>query len=131
MESQTFRVGQEVEVTYRARVAEVDAGIGRPRAGVRLRLEALAPAVTGWVEPSSFGGFSIKVVSEAPLPTEPGMYAKAVVREPRPAESEDDFWETDGLEFFYLNEHGNWCDVGWGSPAKDDGADLQKWSPHT
>lgn len=116
-----YRVGQEVEVTYRARVAEVDPGIGRPRAGVRLRLEPLAPAVTGWVEPESFGGFSIKVVQE-PLPTEPGMYAKVVRRD------EKNEWDTDGFEFFYLNRHGKWCDVGWGQPPSSDGPLLLRWA---
>jgi hypothetical protein len=117
-----YRVGQEVEVTYRARVAEVDAGIGRPRSGVRLRLEALAPAVTGWVEPEAFGGFSIKVITP-PLPTQQGMYARVVGRE------SDDEYDTDGFEFYYLNAQGNWCDVGWGQPSSTDvGPNLLRWA---
>lgn len=114
-----YRVGQEVEVTYRARVAEVDAGIGRPRAGVRVRLEPVASVVTGWVDPEA-KALTIKVMQE-PLPSEPGMYAKTVLT---PA---DDAWNVDGFEFYYLNSHGNWCDMGWGQPSPDDGGRLVRW----
>lgn len=49
------------------------------------------------------------------LPTEPGLYSR---HSDEPTGHE---YDTDGLEFYYLNVRGNWCDVGWGAPNYGDG----------
>ena len=65
---------------------------------------------------------NVTVVKEA-LPTEPGMYALVVKRDP------DDEWSTDGFEFYYLNAHGNWCDIGFGTPTTSAvGPNLLRWA---
>lgn len=54
---------------------------------------------------------------EKALPTKPGIYTCA-------AGTSQDYmgeWHTDGIEIHYLNTSGNWIDVGWGQPYKDDG----------
>jgi hypothetical protein len=119
-----YRVGQEVEVTYRARVAEVDAGIGRPRSGVRVRLEPVASVVTGWVDPEA-KALTIKVLRE-PLPDEPGMYRMLMARG---NQENMGTHHIDGYEFYYLNSDGNWCDVGWGQPAESMSARLHLMEP--
>lgn len=112
VESTTFRVGQEVIVSYHARVAEV--GSQHPyREGRIIRLETNA-IPTGWIDPSQ-EGLSVTVISN-PLPTVPGMYC---TQEGVPQSHMGDR-HTDGKEFFYLNGDGNWCDVGWGVPSGDD-----------
>jgi len=110
-ESNTFRVGQEVQVTYRARVVEVGS-VHPPREGRVIRLETNA-IPTGWVDPAQ-DGLTIAIVSQ-PLPTMPGMYYEFVGGQDHMHER-----HTDGKEFFYLNAEGNWCDVGWGSPSGDE-----------
>lgn len=46
------------------------------------------------------------------LPTEPGLY-----RTPDRSQDHMDEWHTDGWEFHYLNNAGNWSDIGWGAPS--------------
>lgn len=106
-ESTTFRVGQEVRVTYTARVAEVG-GPHAHREGRIIRLETSA-IPTGWVDPTQ-EGLDIDVINE-PLPTEPGMYSTPVE-----AMQSDVFGphHTDGQEFYYLNTDGEWVDIGFG-----------------
>jgi len=111
VESTTFRVGQEVLVSYRARVVEVGS-VHPPREGRVIRLETNA-IPTGWVDPAQ-EGLTIAIVSN-PLPTIPGMYYEFVGGQDHMHER-----HTDGKEFFYLNSEGNWCDVGWGSPSGDE-----------
>lgn len=110
-ESPTFRVGQEVQVSYRARVAEVIARSAVADGGPALRLEPVdgthhSPP-GGWVDPTQV---IVEVTADA-LPDKPGIYW---------ANDEDqhamDRWHTDGKQFHYLNTSGQWCDVGWGQP---------------
>lgn len=121
--SAEYRVGQEVEVTYRARVAEVVTGNPLPGSTL-LRLEAVesgnyATPPGGWVSPVAV---NVTVVKEV-LPTQQGMYALVVGRK------QDDEYDTDGFEFYYLNAQGNWCDVGWGQPtASAVGPNLLRWA---
>lgn len=111
VESTTFRVGQEVQVTYRARVAEV--GSEHPdREGRIIRLETNA-IPTGWVDPRQ-EGLTVAIVTE-PLPTIPGMYYEPISEQEHMGK-----YHTDGKEFHYLNSDGNWCDVGWGTPSGDE-----------
>lgn len=118
-----YRVGQEVEVSYRARVAEVVPGGAADGSGAPLlRLEAVqsgdySTPPGGWLSPARV---NVKVVQEA-LPATPGLYAKAVTSDP------EDEWDPDGFEFYYLNNRGNWCDVGWGAPSLNDGGLLKRW----
>jgi hypothetical protein len=105
-----YRVGQEVEVTYRARVAEVGT---RGVDGVvdLLRLESDVSAV-GWVDPHIIG---VEVIRGS-LPIEPGVYRK---QGPVPKNFEDAH-HTDSWEFYYLNCDGFWSDLGWGEPTPGD-----------
>lgn len=119
-ESRTFQVGQEVRVSYTARVAEVG-GTHPHREGRIIRLETDA-IPTGWVDPEQ-EGLSIEVTG-VPLPDQPGLYARYVGRG-----GPNDLWTTDGQEFYYLNDHGNWCDLGWGGPSPDIGIQLVRWAP--
>ena len=112
-ESSTFRVGQEVCVTYYARVAEVGAEHTH-RAGRVIRLETSA-IPTGWIDPSQ-EGLTVTIVSE-PLPVEPGMYWQADASGRQSTMGE---YHTDGKEFHYLNGQGKWVDVGWGDPSGDE-----------
>jgi hypothetical protein len=113
VESTTFRVGQEVCVSYYARVAEV--GAEHPhREGRVIRLETNA-IPTGWIDPSQ-EGLTVTVVSQ-PLPTVPGMYYEHEEGEGQRHMGE---YHTDGKRFYYLNARGNWCDVGWGAPSGDE-----------
>lgn len=119
-ESRTFQVGQEVRVSYTARVAEV--GSTHPhREGRLVRLETSA-IPTGWVDPEQ-EGLSIEVTS-VPLPTQPGLYATF-----NPAKDDQGQWTFDGYQFYYLNSHASWCDVGWGQPDPTDAALLVRWMP--
>jgi hypothetical protein len=120
-----FRVGQEVEVTVRARVAQVFPGpAGGSEAMVRLEVEEPNPPL-GWVDPNRV---TVAVIRQ-PLPTEPGLYAIQKVQDASVLVSHDALWETDGYEFYYLNQHGRWCDIGWGDPGTDVGALLVRWMP--
>lgn len=109
-----YRVGQEVEVTYGARVAEVYAGgDGVPV----LRLEPLdhshASPPGGWVNPQIV---NVKVVQET-LPTAPGMYWAADGPASQAHMGND---HTDGKRFFYRNASSQWVDVGFGAPHPHD-----------
>jgi hypothetical protein len=117
-----YAVGQEVEVSYRARVAEVVAGRDE---GVPplLRLEALqshdySSPPGGWLSPAKV---SVKVIAEA-LPTTPGMY---YMQSDDPRQEHMGAHHTDGHEFHYLNHQGNWVDVGWGQPHHTDAPKLK------
>lgn len=132
-ESRTFRVGQEVEVSYRARVVEVhtgSAGEGQPI----LRLEALdshdyASPPGGWVAPDKV---TVVVVKE-PFPTEPGLYAvqfeETAEEHERHSRDTGRYYGSDGWEFFYLNTEGNWVDIGFGDPSESQAALLVPWRP--
>lgn len=115
-----YRVGQEVEVTYRARVVEVgtgsDAGDTHSQC-IRLENER---GKTGWIVPSH-EAITVTVVSE-PLPTEPGIYRMA---DPTAARDYVGPYHTGGYRFHYLNSDGNWADIGWGSPGRSDGMNLE------
>lgn len=62
-------------------------------------------------------GYTVTVIEKAApkLPTEPGVYVT-------PSGSQDylDDYHTDHHEVHYLNTSGNWCDLGWGAPTRDD-----------
>ena len=108
-----YRVGQEVLVSYYARVAEV--GAGHPqREGRVIRLETTA-IPTGWIDPAS-EGLTVTIVS-SPLPTEPGMYWQM---DASGKQGEMGDHHTDGKEFHYLNGQGVWVDVGFGFPTNDE-----------
>ena len=113
-ESGTFRVGQEVEVTSRARVAEVSTG-SAGHAPPILRLEPLDGSYNsppgGWVDPQAV---TVSVTRE-PLPSKPGIYWCNDTDQSSMTQ-----WHTDGRQFHYLNTEGNWVDVGWGQPTVND-----------
>lgn len=117
-----YRVGQEVEISYRARVAEVIPGRtdGMPPL---LRLEALGSGdysspPGGWLSPTKV---DVKVVREA-MPSEPGLYR---LKSSDPTQAHMGEWHTDGYEFHYLNTEGNWSDIGWGFPSGSDAEKLE------
>jgi hypothetical protein len=107
-----YRVGQTVEVSYAARVAEVVSGIaGR---GTLLRLEALgsqdySSPPGGWLAPEKV---NVRIVAE-PLPTDPGMYLCSVGLA---AQDGMGNYHADGCEFYYLTSEQRWVDIGWGQP---------------
>lgn len=112
-----FRVGQEVEVTFRARVAEVGTGrFDQGRSIIRLEGEEV-PA--GWLSPEDVK--SIRIVS-SPMPTAPGLY-RVIAADAKQANMGE--FHTDGYEFHYLNTQGQWSDIGWGFPSSSDAARLE------
>lgn len=110
-----YRVGQEVEVSYRARVEEV--GTGHLDGFVRL---GTAAGTTGWVRPSR-EEFTVTVVRE-PLPEKPGLYR---MKADDPKQAHMGLWHSDGYEFHYLNTQNNWVDIGYGTPSMNDGLKLE------
>lgn len=124
-----YRVGQEVEVTVRARVAQVFPGpAGGSEAMVRLEVEEPNPPL-GWIDPNRV---TVTVVRDS-LPTEPGLYAYATQESDeekvRLSKDAGAYYGQDGWKFFYLNEAGNWADIGWGDPSPSEAALLVRWMP--
>lgn len=109
-----YRVGQEVRVTYTARVAEVGE-VHSHREGRVIRLESAA-IPTGWIDPDQ-EGLDVEVIGN-PLPTEPGMYWSQV----KDGDSQGYMGNahTDGKRFYYRNASLEWVDVGFGAPHPDD-----------
>lgn len=116
-ESPTFRVGQEVEVTYRARVDSVHTGETGGKTLRLVRPDGSAPPPWGWIATQ----FVTIEVRGSGLPTQSGLY-----RRPLPAEEQtEDDYHSDGWEFHYLNSSGNWVDIGWGQPRKSEAEELE------
>ena len=113
MSEVTYRVGQELQITFVARVAEVGA-LHDQQEGRIVRLETNANP-TGWINPDD-EALTIEVLTP-PLPIDPGMYwqADAVGRQGTLGEQ-----HTDGKEFHYLNGQGVWVDLGFGTPDADE-----------
>lgn len=109
-----YRRGQEVEVSYRARVVETIAGSPDGTAPA-LRLEPIDRShhspPGGWVDPSIV---NVKVLRQ-PLPTAPGIYWKVADDQKHMGD-----YHTDGREYHYLNSVGLWVDIGWGGPHESE-----------
>lgn len=120
-----FRVGQEIEVTFRARVDTIGS-ISTGGMDPHLLVSASLFGNNGdegktWIDPDE--AQTLRVVRQV-LPTKSGMYTKHTGGIPF-----DDEFHTDGKEFYYLNSLGKWCDVGWGMPVDGDADLLELLSP--
>lgn len=105
-----FREGQTVRATFDGRVVKVVyTGRAEEVAGLHI-----IRSDTGFREYLYVDeGISIEVLEE-PAPTEPGVYWA------RTTDREDEEYGFDGRRFYYLNEKGNWCDMGWGHPDRTE-----------